>query len=126
MLAGACLAALGPLAGAEVGAAGIASPAAPSPVMRVGYSSTLLKEVNENDAKAAMKIHTQFLAEQNGVTVQPDPLILNGLDAIAESTAPRNQPVAPELGELRVALSTTMKAMNPQVGKVLTVIATSP
>ena len=51
-------------------------------VLRLGFTSGVFMGVNENDAKAAMKIWGQTIAKEHGVTVVAEPTVLNGPEAI--------------------------------------------
>ena len=44
---------------------------------RVGFSSTLFSDVNENDAKAAVKVWGQTIAKERGVPTDPEPRIFH-------------------------------------------------
>jgi phosphonate transport system substrate-binding protein len=52
---------------------------------RMGMSTTMLQDVNENDAKAAVRAWSRVLAEQSGVRVAPTPQILSGGEAFARA-----------------------------------------
>ena len=41
---------------------------------RFGFSSTTFSDVNENDAKAALKVWTQTLAKERGLSVDSEPI----------------------------------------------------
>jgi phosphonate transport system substrate-binding protein len=56
------------------------SPTAP---VRFAFSSRLFSEVNENDARAAMKAWGQAISEERGVPLDPGFQILDGTKAIA-------------------------------------------
>ncbi len=45
----------------------------------------MFADVNENDAKAAVKVWTQILINERGVPVDPDARLLNGVAGIAEA-----------------------------------------
>lgn len=53
-----------------------------SAVLRLGFSSSVFANVNENDAKAAMKLWTQAILREHGIAVPFDPQMLNGAEAI--------------------------------------------
>jgi len=53
--------------------------------IRFAFSKGMLSNVNEEDAKAAMKVYTQTMADENHVSVNSEPLILDGTNAIAEA-----------------------------------------
>ena len=52
---------------------------------RFGFSSSTFLDVNENDAKAAVKVWARMLFKERGLPVEPDPTILNGPTAIAQA-----------------------------------------
>jgi phosphonate transport system substrate-binding protein len=43
-----------------------------SPLFRIGFSHTLFTDVNENDAKAALKVWSQVIARERGFTSDPE------------------------------------------------------
>jgi phosphonate transport system substrate-binding protein len=51
----------------------------------VGFSAASFSEVNENDAKAAVKVWAQELAKQGKIPADPQPYILRSTDEIAEA-----------------------------------------
>jgi phosphonate transport system substrate-binding protein len=51
-------------------------------VLRLGFSSSVVANVNENDAKAALKIWTQAIAKERGAYIPTDAQVLNGAEAI--------------------------------------------
>lgn len=67
------------------GAAQDLGPAAERTEIRFAYSKAMFIEVNENDAKAAVKVYARALGEQNGVYVNSMPELLAGTNAIAEA-----------------------------------------
>ena len=58
---------------------------------RVGFSSTMFTDVNESDAKAAVKVWAQTIARERGIETDPDPCILTGMTELA--SALRNKQV---------------------------------
>ena len=54
-------------------------------LFRFGFSSGTFSDVNESDAKAAMKVWMQMLAKERGLRVDSDPIILNGVEAISQA-----------------------------------------
>jgi ABC-type phosphate/phosphonate transport system substrate-binding protein len=52
---------------------------------RFGFSSATFTDVNENDAKAGMKVWGQMLFKERGLPVDPEPIILKDPEAIAEA-----------------------------------------
>ncbi len=52
---------------------------------RFGFSSATFADVNENDARAAMKVWAQTLFKERGLPVQPEPMILRDQRAIAQA-----------------------------------------
>jgi phosphonate transport system substrate-binding protein len=68
--------------------AGAPENAAPVPEaipIHFAFSKSLFTEVNESDAKAAVKVYTQILAEENGMDNAGGALILDGRDILAEA-----------------------------------------
>jgi phosphonate transport system substrate-binding protein len=57
---------------------------APIPV-HFAFSKTMLKDINENDAKAAMKVYAKTIGDDNELDVSSGPIYLNGTNAIAEA-----------------------------------------
>ena len=57
-------------------------------MLRLGFSTSVFAGVNENDAKAAMKVWAQAILKEHGLSVPADPQVLNG-EAIA--TAMQNK-----------------------------------
>jgi phosphonate transport system substrate-binding protein len=56
----------------------------PIPV-RFAFSKAMLKDINENDAKAAMKVYAKTIGDENNIDTSPGPIYLNGTEAIAEA-----------------------------------------
>lgn len=54
-------------------------------VLRLGFSSAVFASVNENDAKAAMKIWAQTIAKERGAAIPADSQVLSGDTAIANA-----------------------------------------
>ncbi len=54
-------------------------------IYRIGFSSAMFTDVNENDAKAAIKIWGKQIAREKNVPTDPVPVILNGMGELAES-----------------------------------------
>lgn len=52
---------------------------------RIGYSSAMFTAVNENDAKAALKVWLQILIKERDVPVDREPQVFNGVEAIARA-----------------------------------------
>jgi ABC-type phosphate/phosphonate transport system substrate-binding protein len=52
-------------------------------LINISFSRTLFAGSNENDAKAAVKVYAQTLAEKNGVTTGYDHLVLEDTNAIS-------------------------------------------
>lgn len=62
-----------------------AQPVAPTKVFRLGFSSSTFSDVNENDARAAVKVWAHMLFKERGLPVEPEPRILTGPAAIAQA-----------------------------------------
>lgn len=69
--------------GAQMGHNGAAETLSES--FRIGFASSMFSDVNENDAKAAVKVWGQLLAREWGVPTDPDPAIFKDVDAILRS-----------------------------------------
>lgn len=55
-----------------------------SPPFRIGFSTTTLDEVNENDAIAALRIWTQSIVQERGIPADPQPKIMRSISQITE------------------------------------------
>lgn len=66
---------------AQPGVARAESDNRPAP-MRFGFSRQIFSEVNETDARAALKVWAQTLVQEDGLTVDPDLQIMNSTAAI--------------------------------------------
>ena len=75
---------------------------------RVGFSSTMFTDVNESDAKAAIKVWAQTVARERGIETDPDPCILTGLTELA--SALRNKQV-----DMVALLTEEYRALSPAV-----------
>lgn len=49
------------------------------PPLRVAFSSRMFPDINESDARAAIKVWAQTLGRENGIPVDPHPRILTGV-----------------------------------------------
>ncbi|MEZ4483392.1 MAG: PhnD/SsuA/transferrin family substrate-binding protein [Syntrophotaleaceae bacterium] len=65
------------------------SGAADSPEVpfRVGFGSSMFTDVNENDAKAAVKVWGALIAKEQNVPTDPDPVIFKDMNAMFRSLA---------------------------------------
>jgi ABC-type phosphate/phosphonate transport system substrate-binding protein len=52
---------------------------------RFGFSKGTFTGVNENDAKAAMKVWARMLLKERGLPVEPEPQVLSGVEEIAQA-----------------------------------------
>jgi len=59
-----------------------ANPAGEPAALRFGFSSQVFGEVNENDARAALKVWSLAMSAERGVPIDPAMQILNGAEAI--------------------------------------------
>ena len=57
----------------------------PSPPFRIGFSSSMFSDVNENDARAAVKVWGQMIAKARNVPTNPTPLIFKNEDEVLRS-----------------------------------------
>jgi len=56
-----------------------------APQFRLGFSSSTFTDINENDAKAGIKVWARTLLKERGLPVDPEPVILNDQKAIAQA-----------------------------------------
>ncbi len=54
-------------------------------LLRVGFSSSMFTDVNENDAKAAVKAWAQVLAKERNIPIDPEARVLNGTEEISRA-----------------------------------------
>lgn len=54
----------------------------PSPPFRIGFSSSMFSDVNENDARAAVKVWGQMIAKVRNVPTNPTPIIFKNEDEL--------------------------------------------
>lgn len=52
---------------------------------RVGFTRSMFTEVNENDAKASIKVWGQNIAKGRGVPINPDPMIIKDTAALLQA-----------------------------------------
>ncbi|NTW37091.1 MAG: phosphate/phosphite/phosphonate ABC transporter substrate-binding protein [Syntrophobacteraceae bacterium] len=55
------------------------------PLFRFALASSMIAEVNENDAKAALKLWARVIVADRGIPVDPETRILNGTEAITNA-----------------------------------------
>ena len=72
-------------AGARSGIAEDLSQPADPTVMRYAFARSLFAGVNENDACAAVKVYSRFIADENGIVAGDGPLLLDGTNAILKA-----------------------------------------
>jgi len=65
------------------GGAADADPAQRPTEIRLAFSKAMFVDVNENDAKAAIRVYTKNIGDQNGVYVGMQPELPDGTNAIA-------------------------------------------
>jgi phosphonate transport system substrate-binding protein len=65
------------------GSAAETAPAAARMEVHFAFSKKMFAGVNENDARAAVKVYAQNIGDQNGLYVNDTPLLLDGTNAIA-------------------------------------------
>jgi len=53
-------------------------------MFKVGFSSATFTEVNHNDVMAALKVWARMMAKERAIPTDPQPLLLNGLEAIRQ------------------------------------------
>lgn len=61
--------------------AGAAEP--PSPMVRIGFSTKTIGNVNENDAIAAMRVWAQAVAIERGIPADPQPVVFRSVSEIS-------------------------------------------
>lgn len=59
------------------------------PMLRFALSSNMFREVNENDARASLKIYAKTIAETQGLTADPKPCIFAGIGEITQLLSAR-------------------------------------
>lgn len=59
------------------------SVAKPPDLFRLGFSSSVLAGLNDNDAKASLRALTATMARERGIVTDPEPLLLDGANALA-------------------------------------------
>jgi hypothetical protein len=52
---------------------------------RLGFSSATFTDVNENDAKAGLKVWAQMLLKERGLPVDPEPMVLKDSEEIVRA-----------------------------------------
>ena len=52
---------------------------------RLGFSSATFTDVNENDARAGIKVWASMLLKERGLPVDPEPMILKDTEAVAQA-----------------------------------------
>ena len=57
---------------------------------RLAFSAATFTDVNENDAKAALKVWAQTLLSERGLPVDPEPVILKNAEAIVQALRSRH------------------------------------
>lgn len=58
-------------------------------IFRIGFSYSLFTDVNENDARAALRALSGAIARERHIVADPDPLLLGGTDAISDAVLAR-------------------------------------
>lgn len=66
-------------------AAAVSSRGADAPPFRFLVTTDLMRDVNENDTKAALRNWMETITEQSAVPIDPDVLIANGPDAVVRA-----------------------------------------
>ena len=59
--------------------------AEPYPVLRLGFTSSVFTDVNENDAKAALKLWARAIARERGADIPTETELLNGASELANA-----------------------------------------
>jgi phosphonate transport system substrate-binding protein len=59
-------------------------------VLRFGFAKSMFAGLNENDARAAMKVYSQTIGDDNQIPINSDPMIMDGTNAIAEALRHRD------------------------------------
>jgi len=54
-------------------------------VVHFAFSKSMFREVNENDARAAMKVYCKTIGDENGIDTSFGPIYLDGANAMAEA-----------------------------------------
>lgn len=84
------LSVFGLLCAASVVADDFAATATNRTQFRLGFSSSTFTDVNENDARAGLKVWAQTLLKERGLPVDPEPVILKDPEAIAQALHSRS------------------------------------
>lgn len=59
--------------------------AKPPDLFRLGFCSSMLAGVNDNDARASLRALSAIVSRERRIHADPEPLLLNGADALAEA-----------------------------------------
>ena len=54
-------------------------------VVHFAFSKSMFKDINENDARAAMRIYSKTIGDESGIYTRAGPIYLDGTNAIAEA-----------------------------------------
>ena len=54
-------------------------------VVHFAFSKSMFREVNENDARAAMKVYCKTIGDENAIDTSFGPIYLDGTNAMAEA-----------------------------------------
>lgn len=60
-------------------------PAKPADLFRLGFSSSMLAGVNDNDARASLRALSAVVSRERRINADPEPLLFNGADAVADA-----------------------------------------
>ncbi len=74
--------ALGVLAGLALA---LVAAAKPPDLFRLGFCSSMLAGVNDNDARASLRALSSVVSRERGIKADPEPVLLSGADALAEA-----------------------------------------
>jgi phosphonate transport system substrate-binding protein len=54
-------------------------------MLRFGFSKSMFEDLNQNDARAAMKVYSHTLGDDNQIPIDSNPMIMDGTNAIVEA-----------------------------------------
>ncbi len=60
---------------------------------RIGFSRGMFTDVNENDARAAIKVWGETIAEERGVPADPDPAIFKDMAEMLRLSWKKSYPI---------------------------------
>jgi phosphonate transport system substrate-binding protein len=90
--------------------------------LHLGFSSDVFAGINENDARAALKIWVQTILSENGLFVSPEPRVIEGGDAmlraVRDKTVDAVTVTTEEYIQLRAPMGATSAILGANAGRV--------